>query len=739
MSFSENQDNETTNSLPTAPNANDSVNVLAWNMRWTWNRKVKRVFESIDEELWNRYENPVALLQSLNEAQRSSLFKQTEFLEILHKAYEDQVEYLHNRKHETWFQKRYGIAERNVLTAYFSAEFGIAKCLSIYSGGLGVLSSDHLKSASDLGIPLVGVGLFYKHGYFSQLIGSDGWQNEVYPENDPHELPVKLISKEGSSDPFIISIPLAERIICAKAWMVRIGRSELYLLDTDLPDRNSNEDCMITSELYGGDMENRIKQEIVLGFGGALLLRELGLDPYVIHMNEGHSAFVILARIAEVIEEGRTKIDFARATQIVRKRNLFTTHTPVPAGIDCFSRELIGKYLGWAAKKLGLSMDEIFALGQENVESNLFNMAVLAIRNSASVNAVSRLHGEVAGRNWHHLLYQHEGNDERGLGHLNNSSIDHVTNGVHVPSWVSDSMSDIYSDYLGPSWESETDEEDVWANASNIPDDVLWEARCRERAKLVDFTRENFPSAYRFSPDALTIGFARRVATYKRATLFLQSGQRLSQLLKDTSRPVQFVLAGKAHPKDYEGKKMIQEIVDFCNSELSDGKVAFIENYDLSIARRMVQGVDLWLNNPRRPMEASGTSGMKVISNGGLNLSVLDGWWDEAYDPACGWAIGSSDTTSQSSDASDADSLYENLENQVIPEFYDRNESGIPSGWLRKVKNSISFLTPTFSTNRMVKEYATKYYFKDVHPVTSKLNHGELGTYLLEKAIDSDL
>ena len=514
----------------------------------------------------------------------------------------------------------------------------------------------------------------------------------------------------------VISVPVADRQVAVRAWRISVGRIFLYLLDTNIRTSNSPADCDITSELYGGDSELRIKQEIVLGMGGVKLLNALGLKPTIFHMNEGHSAFAGLERIRSMLEDN-PGLSFHEALDRVRSTNLFTTHTPVAAGIDVFSREQIEHYLGFLPQNFHVSMNDVFALGQESSSSTSFNMAVLAIRLSRDVSAVSKLHKEVAKKLWNNVLQEESFDlDEKSSGEFKEiKKMDSVTNGIHILSWVSDSMADVYDQYLGAGWEDNVHNLETWRKVTDIPEGLLWEIRCRERARLVDFLRGRpaQSEAQALDTRALTVGFARRFATYKRATLLFADGSRLEKLLNDKERPIQFVFAGKAHPRDNDGKRLIQEIHNFSKRHSVAGKLVFLEDYDMSTAKKLVQGVDLWLNNPRRPLEASGTSGMKVLANGGLNFSVLDGWWDEAYSQSSGWAIGSGIDIGHpyEQDKMDSESLYNILENQIIPDFYDRTE-GLPLRWLRKMKHSMRTLTPIFSTRRMVMEYSQRFYFR---------------------------
>jgi len=697
------------------------LGLLASNFYCTWNRHLRDLFETIDPVVWEQSNhNPVALLNTVSSSRIEELKSDSGFVSKLEKLSTLQNDYL-SENPTCWFKQTFQGPTKGSLVAYFSAEFGVASFLKIYSGGLGVLSGDHLKSASDLCIPLVGVGLFYKKGYFSQGINSDGWQVEHYPINDPTTLPIEPVLKPDTEEPLTFSISVADRDVKVRAWKVSVGKIPLYLLDTNLPDQNSAEDCEITAELYGGDTDTRIKQEIILGFGGAKFLRLHGLVPSIYHMNEGHSSFVGLERMSALIEDKKSSRTFAEARALVRNTSVFTTHTPVPAGIDIFTRGQIEHYLSQYPKRLGISMDDLFSLGQENPESSGFNMAVLAIRSSSMINGVSNLHRHVARKLWERVLSEEDIDFEFQDHVMKGSSragmrMRSVTNGVHVPSWISDPMADLLDEYLGKNWMSETWKQSAWRSISQIPAESLWKARTEAKIRLAEYVSQKVPNIRStLNKDALTIGFARRFATYKRATLLFSDHPRLEQLLLDKERPVQFVFSGKAHPRDHDGKKLIQEIISFANRDLAFGKIVFLQDYDIAVAQNMVQGVDLWLNNPRRPLEASGTSGMKVLCNGGLNMSILDGWWDEAYTPSNGWAIGTGADAANPAlqDRQDAESLYDILQNHVIPEYYERT-NGIPLKWIDRVKRSMSNLTPRFSSSRMVTEYAENFYFRNL-------------------------
>lgn len=704
--------------LPVIPSELEGLSFLASNFYYCWDREISDVFSLIDSDFWKKSShNPVVLLKTVSSSRLDELRTDDTFLLELQKSVELQKKYLADDS-DKWFGQTYPTSEvGGVSVAYFSMEFGVTSYLKIYSGGLGVLSGDHLKSSSDLGIPLVGIGLFYSRGYFSQELDRNGWQVEFYPTNNPEDLPIEQLVTSDSKGPLIFPVPLAEREVKVRVWKASVGRIPLYLLDTNLPGQNSDDDCKITSELYGGDTDTRIKQEVILGFGGARLLRILGIRPTIFHMNEGHSSFVSLERISQIIEDSGRRKAFPEALEIVKSSTIFTTHTPVPAGIDIFGRGQIEHFLSQYPEKLGIGLGDLFALGQETTESPGFNMAVFAIRTSSSVNGVSNLHRHVARKLWEDVLREEEFDvDEKTADRKIGKRMRSVTNGVHVPSWISDDMADLFDEYLGPDWRSRTWRPETWRAVSKIPSDQLWRVRQRSREKLVGYVHRRLDGIQKsLGEEVLTVGFARRFATYKRATLLFSDQARLERLLRDPEKPIQFVFAGKAHPRDNEGKKLIQEISSFSKRDSASGRIVFLQDYDIDVARRMVQGVDVWLNNPRRPLEASGTSGMKVLCNGGINLSILDGWWDEAYTPSNGWAIGTGATESNYGlqDRQDAESLYDLLQNHVVPEFYDRT-GNVPLKWIERMKRSMSSLTPRFSSDRMVIEYAENFYFKDL-------------------------
>ena len=605
---------------------------------------------------------------------------------------------------------------RSPFVAYFSAEFGLTECLQIYSGGLGVLSGDHLKSASDLGVPLAALGLCYKEGYFQQYLTSDGWQQERYELTDFQNQPMTLVLDENNI-PVKIVLDFPGRKVSFQIWKIQVGRVPLYLLDTNVPE-NSDTDKWITRSLYGGNKETRIEQEIILGIGGIRALHALGVNPSVCHMNEGHSAFLALERIKYLIDKG---LSFQEAKDIGFYSNIFTTHTPVPAGIDVFDNQLVEKYLGnYYRKELKISDKEFYSLGTiiKDKPSVNFNMAHLAMNMAGFVNGVSKLHGKVSKKLW-----------VDGFKNIpfDEIPIDYVTNGIHTRSHLSNEMYELLFRYIGDNFSLEISEKDIWSDIDEIPDEELWRTHERRRERLVTFARARLQEQVKrrggslaeikaakeiLNASALTIGFARRFATYKRANLILRDIERLANILGNNDFPVQFIIAGKAHPQDDAGKKLIQEIVAAAKEEHFRKKIVFIENYDMNIARYMVEGCDIWLNNPRRPLEASGTSGMKIIANGGLNFSVLDGWWDEAFDPMYGWKIGNGEEYMdlEYQDEIESRLIYDTLENEIIPTFFDRGDDKIPRAWIAMMKESMKNLGPVFNTHRMVEQYTTKYY-----------------------------
>jgi glycogen phosphorylase len=704
--------------VPSLPSRLSFLHELAYNLYWSWDHDVKSLFHRMDAKLFEKSnQNPALFLGLISQKRLESLAKDDGFLSHLDRVQDNLQSYL-SRK--TWFKKSFKNL-KDIRIAYFSMEYGITKAIPIYSGGLGVLASDHLKSASDLGLPMIGVGLLYQHGYFHQYLVKDGWQKEIYPKNDFYNMPIKLkYTVEGN--PILIDLDFPERKVYAQIWQAQIGRIPLFLLDTNIP-QNGPEDRMITDQLYGGDCEMRIKQEILVGIGGIRALNTLGLFPDVCHMNEGHSAFMALERMRLLVNE--FKLSFQEALEITKGGNVFTSHTPVPAGIDEFDPYLIDLYLGSYYKAIGLSQQDFHKLGGVHLHQTggKFNMAIFALHMAGICNGVSKLHGEVARKMWN---YQWPEFPEHEV------PIIHITNGIHIRTWISHEMSELFNRYLGPKWHQEPADPSLWNQLDQIPDEELWRAHCRCRTHLVSFARHRLLQQLATSnastseiekakevlnPDALTIGFARRFAQYKRAYLLFKDIDRLHRLLSDKERPLQIIIAGKAHPRDNIGKGIIRDIINLIRNNELYHKIVFIEDYDMEIAASLLQGVDIWLNTPRRPREASGTSGMKAGVNGALNLSILDGWWDEAYVNDMGWAIGLGEnyTDPEEQDRVESEALYHLLEQEIIPLFYNHGNNTLPRSWIKMVKNSMKSICPTFNTDRMVRAYLQETYIPAAH------------------------
>ena len=699
--------------VPNLPFRLNALKKIAYNVWFSWNQEAVLLFHRIDPEMWEECRhNPALFLGMLSQEKINEILTDEGFLSQM-----DRVEEIFNRYMDVNQKYDYNLdSPTDFQIAYFSAEYGLTESLAVYSGGLGILSGDHLKSASDLCLPLTAVGLLYQKGYFQQYLNNDGWQQEYYPANDFFNMPVLPVRNEKGEEASV-TLELAGVNVRAKIWKVQVGRVPLFLLDTNVPD-NSHEMRDLTAELYGGDLEMRIRQEILLGIGGVRALRELGIQPSVFHMNEGHSAFASLERIRLLMEEHGISFDDAR--EAVFASNVFTTHTPVPAGNDMFPRYLMEKYFSSYARQLGISFHDLYNMGSLRGPdgSDSFFMPVLALQLSAHNNGVSKLHGVVSRKMWSGMWPQLPSQD---------IPIAHITNGVHIPSWISYEMSTLYQRYLGPNWAVDPDNQRVWERVERIPDSELWRTHERRRERLVDFARRRlrFQLTRRgalkkeialasevLNPEALTIGFARRFATYKRGNLIFRDPERLAAILNKANQPVQIIIAGKAHPKDTPGKEIIRHIIHLIKREEFRHRVVFLEDYDMNVARYLVQGVDMWLNNPRRPMEACGTSGMKVTPNGGLNLSILDGWWDEGYNGENGWAIGRGeeyvDTDYQ--DEVESEAIYTLLEREVVPLFYERGKDNLPRGWIRLMKTAMKNLIPMFNTHRMVEEYMEKFY-----------------------------
>lgn len=686
---------------------------VAYNLWWCWEQDATNLFRRLDPDLWkSTRHNPVEMLGILQQTTLEALKNDEGFMAHLKLVDEKLRDYLQAK---TWFQKTCNGASKMKI-AYFSMEYGLHESLPVYSGGLGILAGDHLKSASDLGLPLVGVGLLYRQGYFRQYLNNEGWQQEYYPENDFYNLPLTLERDENGA-PLSFELSFGPRKFKVHIWRVQVGRVPLYLLDTNL-EENSPEDRLITAQLYFGDKEMRMIQEILLGIGGIRALRTLGIIPNVCHMNEGHAAFLALERIRLLME--KRGIRFNEAREIVSAGNIFTTHTPVEAGIDHFAPELLDRFFSSYFTSLGISHDEFVGLGRQNPKNRQesFCMAVLALKLAGHANGVSQLHGEVSRRMWKNLW------PELPEEQLPLSS---TTNGVHTRTWMSNHMASLLIRYLGTKWLEDPTDHSVWRRIAKIPDAELWRTRQSCREKLVDFarkrlkeqlikvgatTKEIATAEEVLDPEVLTIGFARRFATYKRGTLLLRDLDHLARLLNNPAMPVQFIFAGKAHPQDQEGKELIRQIVQASHQERFRHRIVFIEDYDMEVARHLVQGVDVWLNTPLRPMEASGTSGMKVAFNGGLNLSVLDGWWCEGYQGNNGWAIGKGEVYEdiEYQNQVEGRALYDLLEKEVIPHFYEKGSDGVPRSWVATMKASMQSLCPVFSTDRMVQEYTSHSY-----------------------------
>ncbi len=700
---------------PSLPEPLKDLQFIVQNLYWSWHYDITEIFRRIDYDLWKQCaHNPVRMLGMVSQARLEDLARNEGFIYQLNQARQILQQTLQS---PSWFDKIYAREGRRSLIAYFSAEFGIHESLPIYSGGLGMLAGDHLKSASDLGIPLVGVGLMYQKGYFRQYLNTDGWQQEHYIDNDFHNLPLELVQKENGH-PVLVGIQFPDRTVQTQIWKAMIGRTPLYLLDTNLT-VNSFHDRTITQTLYGGDSEMRICQEIVLGIGGLKALFALGLEPTVCHMNEGHAAFMALERVRKL--RSRNDMTFEEAMETARASNVFTVHTPVAAGNDEFSVEMIDKYFSHYYGMLGVNREQFLALGRVHPHDSheSFKMPVLALRTSAYRNGVSQLHGEVSRKIWSGLWLELP---------VSEVPVSSITNGVHVRTWLSPELNSLYERYLGARWSDEAVDKSIWHNLDQVPDEELWRIHQRGKERLVAFARNRLKRQLQrrgafhtelswaeevLDPEALTIGFARRFATYKRGNLLLLEPQRLIKLLTNSETPVQFIFSGKAHPRDTAGKELIRQLVHFAseNPEIRR-RLIFLEDYDMDIARYLVQGVDVWLNNPRRPMEASGTSGMKAAINGILNMSTLDGWWCEGYIPDGGWIIGAGEEYDDLSyqDQVESQAIYNLLEQEVVPLYFNRGKDRLPRRWIRRMKNTIKWCAPRFNTSRMVAEYTRKFY-----------------------------
>ncbi len=700
---------------PQLPKRIEKLSEISNNLWWSWNTEFLRLFKKIDRDLWeNCQKNPVKFLKQVSQEKLEEAEKNQEFLKEYDKLAKQFEDYMDSK--DTWFANKYPENKKDLI-AYFSAEYGLDETIPIYSGGLGILSGDHLKSASDLGIPLVAVGLLYKNGYFHQKINGYGEQENEYVDLEISDLPIQPVKDENGVD-IMIYVKIQNENVYLKVWKIQVGRITLYLLDSDV-EVNKPEYRDITLKLYGGDQEMRIRQEIVLGMGGTnLLTRVLKLNPTIYHMNEGHSAFLILELIKNIIKE--KQVSFAVAKDIASSKTVFTTHTPVPAGNDIFPVELVEKYFKDFWGRIGLDREEFLKLGMkpcQELEPG-FNMGILALKVAGKKNGVSKLHGAVSrelfGDVWPEIA-------------ANESPITYVTNGIHTCSWLAPKLKELYNKYLMPYWQDHIQEDKTWTKINDIPDEELWKIHQERKIRLLDLVKESTTnrlkrSGYSYeeineivsklNPNALTIGFARRFATYKRATLIFKDLERITQILNDSNKPVQLIFAGKAHPADKEGQDLIKRIHEISMMPQFKGKIFVLENYNIAMSRYLVSGVDVWLNNPRRPMEASGTSGQKASVNGVINFSVLDGWWAEGYNQENGWTIGTNAeyNSYEEQDIADSQSLYRTLESKIIPTYYEKNNNGLSTKWIKIMKNSIITTGGKYSTSRMLADYTNNLY-----------------------------
>ena len=699
--------------VPSLPDGLKPLLDIAYNLWWVWNSDALELFRRIDRDMWEEsYHNPIMLLGSVSEERLKEISQDNGFLSHLERVSKALERYM---EMETWYDKSYP-GQKSRTIAYFSTEFGIHESLPIYSGGLGILSGDHLKSASDMGLPLIGVGLLYRFGYFKQYLNFDGWQQEEYNENHFSRMPIQRVKDQNGSQ-LKISVDFPDKKVHARVFKIQVGRVPLYMLDTDI-DENLPEDRDISSQLYGGDREMRIRQEIMLGIGGARLLKTLAIEPSVFHINEGHSAFLLFERIRNFMEDG--KLSFEEASEAVRGSSVFTTHTPVPAGNEIFTQELIEKYLAPVYTRLGLKIDDFMALGRVNPKDpkENFCMTVLALKLSKYANGVSKLHGTISRDMWKDIWMDLPKSEVPIIS---------ITNGIHTNTWISYEMAGLFDRYIGSAWKDEPADQTIWESIAQIPDSELWRSHERRRERLVSFARARLkaqlirrgasPNEINYAdevldPETLTIGFARRFAGYKRGDLLFRDIERIKHIMSSKDRPVQLIIAGKSHPADDFGKEVIKHIIHISRDVELRHRIVFLEDYDMNVAHYLVQGADVWLNNPRRPAEASGTSGMKAAVNGVLNISVLDGWWCEGYNGENGWKIGSGeeyqDTVYQ--DNIESKAIYDILEKEVVPMFYNRGHDGLPRQWIKKMKTSMQSNCPAFNTNRMIEEYTRKFY-----------------------------
>ncbi len=712
---------------PQLPKNINRLQEIANNLWWSWNTEFLRLFKKIDKDLWETVDkNPVKFLKRVSQERIEMASKDEKFIKEYNKVVKNFDDYITSK--DTWFNKNYP-ENKNDLIAYFSAEYGLDQTIPTYSGGLGILSGDHLKSASDLGIPLVGVGLLYKNGYFHQKIDAGGIQKSEYIDLELENLPINPVKDENGED-VIIYVKFPKRKLFLKVWEINVGRIKLYLLDSDI-ENNNTEDRDVTLRLYGGDQEMRIKQEIVLGMSGVELLKVLGLKPTIYHMNEGHSAFLTVELIKNIMEEKH--VSFEVAKDITSAKTVFTTHTPVPAGNDIFPIPLIEKYFKNFWPKIGIEREEFLRLGMKPYKEleDGFNMGILALKIAGKKNGVSKLHGAVSRELFSEIWTNIAANE---------SPITHITNGIHTCTWLAPKLKELFNEYLStpanPYWQDKIYLEDTWKRIKNIPDEKLWNVHIERKEKLIELIKSNTTDRLRragvryeeireilsgLNPNDLFIGFARRFATYKRATLIFNDLERITQILNDSKRPVRLIFAGKAHPADKEGQDLIKYIHEISLKPQFKGKIFLLENYNMAMSRYLISGVDVWLNTPRRPMEASGTSGEKSSVNGVINFSVLDGWWEEGYDQTNGWSIGTNQEYSsyQEQDVADSQSLYRTLETKIVPMFYNKNKNGISEKWIEMMKNSIITTGGKYSTARMLIDYTEKIYIPLIN-ITNK-------------------
>ena len=700
---------------PQLPKRIEKLSEIGYNLWWSWNTEFLKLFKEIDIDLWESVnKNPIKFLKLVTQEKLEKAAQSPEFLKKYDKVVENFEDYMKSKNN--WFEKKYPDNKNDVI-AYFSAEYGLDQTLAIYSGGLGILSGDHLKSASDLGVPLVAIGLLYKKGYFNQKINGNGIQETEYNDIDIENLPIESV-KDSEGKDVLVALHFPKKKLYLKAWKVNVGRVELYLLDSDI-EANIPEYREITKTLYGGDREMRIQQEIILGQGGVAMLKALGYNPTIYHMNEGHSSFLILELIYNLMKEKQVSFQIAR--DIVASKTVFTTHTPVPAGNDIFTLSLVEKYFKDYWDKLGITKQEFFQMGMKpdvQIDTTGFNMGILALKVAGKKNGVSKLHGAVSrelfGEVWPNIA-------------ANESPITYVTNGIHTCSWLSPHLKELYNKYLIPYWQDRIYDDEVWKKISDVPNEELWKAHQERKVKMLAIVKENTINRLRrcgynydeimkivdcLDPNALTIGFARRFATYKRATLIFKDLERITQILNNKNQKVQIIFAGKAHPADKEGQDLIKYIHEISMKPQFKGKVFLLENYNIAMSKYLISGVDVWLNTPRRPMEASGTSGQKASVNGVINFSILDGWWAEGYNAKNGWKIGESLEYSdyESQDRADSQSIYDTLENKIIPMYYEKDEDGISSRWMQTMKESIISTGGKYSTSRMLTDYVDKLY-----------------------------